>query len=250
MNHGLDTLCFTDHMDYEYRYEPEGMFEIDVPKYFEHLFQLKEQYAGKFNVRIGIELGLRDEPDLLESVREQNRALVTEYPFDFVIGSTHQMVHVDPYYPEFWENRSQREGMEMYFISGLENIKNNEFFDSYGHLDYLIRYANGDKTQYNCSDYAELIEPMLKELIARGKALEINSKGLTPSYGINAPHPGREVLRRYRELGGELITVGSDAHTADGVAVYFDQVETMLKDIGFRYYAIFENRKPQMRKFD
>ena len=91
---------------------------------------------------------------------------------------------------------------------------------------------------------------MLKELIARGKALEINSKGLTPSYGINAPHPGREVLTRYRELGGELITIGSDAHVAEGVALYFDQVEAMLNDIGCRYYAVFENRKLQMRKFD
>ena len=238
MSKGLDTLCFTDHMDYEYWYEPAGMFEVDVPEYFEVLLRLKEQYAGKFNVRIGIELGLRDEPDLLESVRERNRALVTEYPFDFVIGSTHQMVYVDPFYPEFWENRTQREGMEMYFTSGLENIKNNEFFD------------NGDKSQYTYRDYAELIEPMLKELIARGKGLEINSKGLTPSYGINSPHPGREVLTRYRELGGELITIGSDAHVAEGVALYFNQVEAMLKDIGFRYYAVFENRKLQMRKFD
>lgn len=250
MSKGLDTLCFTDHMDYEYWYEPAGMFEVDVPKYFEALLQLKEQYAGTFNVRIGIELGLRDEPDLLESVRERYRTLVNEHPFDFVIGSTHQMVYVDPVYPEFWENRTQREGMEMYFTSGLKNIKNNEFFDTYGHLDYLIRYANGDKAQYNYRDYAELIEPMLRELIARGKALEINSKGLTPSYGTNAPNPGREVLMRYRELGGELITIGSDAHVADGVALYFDRVEELLKEIGFRYYAVFENRKLQMRKFD
>ena len=140
--------------------------------------------------------------------------------------------------------------MEMYFTSGLKNIKNNEFFDTYGHLDYLIRYANGDKSQYSAGAYMELIEPMLQELIARGKALEINSKGLTPSYGTNSANPGREVLLRYRELGGELITVGSDAHVADGVALYFDRVEAMLKELGFRYYAVFENRKMQMRKFD
>lgn len=250
MNLGLDTLCFTDHMDYEYWYEPAGVFEVDVPKYFENLLQLKEKYAGKFDVRIGIELGLRDEPDLLEPVRERYRNLVTENPFDFVIGSTHQMVYVDPVYPEFWENRTQREGMEMYFTSGLKNIVNHDFFDTYGHLDYLIRYASGDKSQYTYRDYADLIEPMLKELISRGKALEINSKGLTPSYGTDATNPGREVLVRYRELGGELITIGSDAHVAEGVALYFNKVERMLTEIGFRYYAVFENRKLQMRKFD
>ena len=89
----------------------------------------------------------------------------------------------------------------------------------------------------------DYIDSILKKIIDRGKALEINTAGL--KYGLGFAHPKKEILERYKELGGELITVGSDAHIADHLAYDFETVCEQLKDLGFKYYFIYKNRKPE-----
>ena len=113
-------------------------------------------------------------------------------------------------------------------------------FDVYGHLDYVVRYS--PEKSYDPLDYREMIDEILKLLIKKGKGIEINTAGLKS--GLGYVHPHEFILNRYKELGGEMITAGSDAHDRSRVAADFDQAEEALKKAGFKYYAVFRQRKP------
>lgn len=232
---GLQHLCITDHEDIDYN--EAGDFLVDIPKYFQTLNVLKQKYQGKINLHIGIELGLQ--PHLTRELP----TFVAASPYEYVIGSTHAIDRLDPYYPEVWKNyASDRDAILRYYEQTLQNIRQFDCFDSYGHLDYIVRYAP-DKTQtHTYADYRDLIDEILRELIVRGKGLECNTAGF--HYGLHHPNPHEDVLRRYLELGGEIITVGSDAHTPERVGECFEKLPELLQSCGARYYTIFENRKP------
>lgn len=240
---GLKKICFTDHMDYDILNESDTSFVFDPEEYVKKLHQLKEHYHRQISILIGIELGLQPQ------LADQLSALMKSYPFDFAIGSSHVVNRVDPYFPVYWEGRTMEEGIRMYFQGIIDNCKQFQDFNIYGHLDYVIRYANRNsekKADYSYSDYADLLDEALKIIIHHGKGIEVNTAGL--KYGLGYPHPKTEVLKRYLELGGELITLGSDAHKPEHLCYDFHLMPDYLKDLGFRYYATFENGKPAYEK--
>ena len=104
-----------------------------------------------------------------------------------------------------------------------------------------MRYSHAKS--YSPADFADITDQILMELISRGRGLEINTAGI--HYGLGWAHPHPNVLKRYKELGGEIITVGSDAHSSNRIAYYFDVAEEMLKAAGFKYRAVFHSRKPE-----
>ena len=241
---GLTDICITEHNDPDYVYlEPEntGMFDLDLRACQTEYLELSKRYAGKINVRFGMELGVQpDIPDKLGTI-------VTSMPFDFIIASSHLCHKVDVYYPCFFEGRSVKEAMTEYFESILENIRAFDDFDVYGHLDYAIRYQKDKDTEYHYRDYSDLLDEILKILIEKGKGLEINTGGLRK--GLRSTNPCEEILKRYRELGGEIITTGSDAHESAIIADHFDKAEAILQRCGFRYYTVFQERKPVFLPF-
>ena len=99
--HGLTTYCFTDHMDYLYPMD-NSKFVFDPETYWATMSELREKWRGRIDVKIGVELGLRDEADTVSPVKAYYEKLLAKYPFDFVIGSTHCVDHIDPYYPSYW----------------------------------------------------------------------------------------------------------------------------------------------------
>jgi len=122
-------------------------------------------------------------------------------------------------------------------------------FDSLGHLDYIIRYLPDSVSlikDYAVRDYMDFIEEILRTLISRGQALEVNTAGLRK--GLSFPHPKEEILRLYKELGGELLTLGSDAHYPKDVGADIKRCAELLKACGFKYYAAYKERKPNMIK--
>mgnify|MGYP000259149774 FL=1 len=242
---GLKKICFTDHMDYDYPPVGEYTFVFDPDAYIKKLDELKSHYGKQIEILTGIELGLQ--PHL----KERMTALLERYPFDFVIGSSHVVDSMDPYYPEYWENRSVKDGIYRYYESIIENCKVFQGFDVYGHIDYIIRYIPGNlknpvKMDYSYSEYADILDEVLKTIISFGKGIEVNTSGL--KYGHAYPHPKPEILKRYRELGGELITIGSDAHKSEHLCYDFSLIPDLLKSIGFKYYATFVQRKPVYEK--
>jgi histidinol-phosphatase (PHP family) len=240
---GLKKLCFTDHMDYDYPKVSDHNFIFDITAYAKKLTELKNQYHKQIEILMGVELGLQ--PHLTEQISN----LVNRYPFDFIIGSSHVVDHLDPYYAEYWKSRTKEEGIRLYFESIIENCKAIQGFHVYGHLDYIIRYVPGQtevKANYSYSDYSDLLDEVLKAIISFGKGIEINTAGY--KYGLGFAHPKPEVIRRYKELGGDLITIGSDAHNPEHLAYDFNLVPELLKNLGFRYYATFVQGKPIYEK--
>ncbi len=232
---GLPGICFTDHLDIDYP-EDADLFLLDLPNYAASVAALRERYAGRIDVRFGIELGLQ--PHLAPLHAD----ILSQYDFDFVIGSSHVVHGHDPYFPAFYEGRAEEECYREYFSSILENIRAFDGFDVYGHLDYVVRYGPNKNAHYSYERYRDVIDEILRLLIEKGKGLEVNTGGF--KYGLGHPNPTEEILARYRELGGEIVTVGADAHAPEHIGFDFDRVPGILRQAGFSHYTVFEKRKP------
>lgn len=228
---GLKTICFTEHNDFDY---PGGEFLLDTDAYKNELFRVREQLSGEIEVLFGVELGL------MKHLGERLHEYLDGRGFDFVIGSSHLIDGKDPYFPEYFAELGQRNGVLRYFESIVENIGAFSDFDVYGHLDYAVRYS--PEKCYNPVDFREIIDEILRKIVSLGKGIEINTAGLRKGLSHANPHPF--ILKRYRELGGEIITVGSDAHNIADIAADFDLAESFLRDAGFEFYTVFRQRKP------
>lgn len=240
---GLTTMCFTEHQDINYPDSPENpgnIFLLNTDSYLYELACLKEKYKNQIRLLFGVELGLQ--PDIMR----QNAIYAKSYEFDFIIGSTHICHGKDPYYPAFFEGRSVEEAYREYFESILENIKKFSNFDVCGHLDYVIRYSTDKDSNYSHDKYKDIIDAILEILLEKGKGIELNTGGIKS--GMKDFHPCTDILKRYRELGGEIITVGSDSHDIAHIGDYFQRATEVLKECGFRYYTVFEQRTPEYIK--
>ena len=232
---GLKTICITDHHDEDY---PEDItaFQLDVDAYFAEMKRLQEKYKNQINMRIGVEVGLQ--PHLGAFYKE----FVQKHPFDFVIGSMHVFDKMDPYYGAYFQGRNDREAYRAAFEETLQTIKLNHDFDVLGHIDYVVRYGNKKQEEYSYEDNKDIIDEILKHLISNGKGIELNTAGF--KYGLGFCHPYPAIIKRYKELGGEIITIGSDGHKPEHIAYDFDKVNDILTACGFKYYTEFIERKP------
>lgn len=246
---GLKTICFTDHFDKDdLEWGEEGIFDVDA--YFVEMQKLQEEYAEKLNIRIGIELGLRT------YLKDYYEELTKKYPFDFVIGSVHNVpykkdaegniLYTDPAAEKLFTDRTDKEAYRLMMETTLENVRTSDCFQTLGHLDYVVRYGKSREKEYSYTDYADIIDEILKLLIEKEKGLEVNSAGL--KYGLPFAHPHPDVLKRYRELGGEIITIGADAHKPEHIAYDFAKAEEILKFCGFKYYTEFFEQKPVFKQ--
>lgn len=236
---GLKTMCFTEHNDFDYPDSDEGpgsIFLLNTDSYLYDFITFQEKYADQIRILFGVELGLQPTPPVLR----QNAVLARSFDFDFIIGSSHICNHKDPYYPAFYEGRSEEEAYLEYFASIVENLKKFSNFDVYGHLDYVVRYGPNKDKHYSYEKYQDIFDTILTFLIENGKGIELNTGGL--GKGIHDFNPCMGVLKRYRQLGGEIITIGSDAHDTTGIAGHFEKAAEVLKECGFSYYTVFEKR--------
>lgn len=242
---GITEICITDHEDIGYCVPPDmpesavkEPFRLDPFTYYETMSRLALAYRDHARLSIGIELGLRT--DYHHSIED----FADICPWDFIIGSTHVVNGADPYYSPFWEGKTVSQGLEAYYQVTLANIRRFDCFDVYGHLDYINRYIPGPDKTVNPLDYMDIIDEILRLLIQKGKGIECNTAGL--KYGLPQPNPDTVILKRYRELGGEILTIGSDGHKPEHVAYDFDRLPSLLQDCGFSYYTVFHDRKPVM----
>lgn len=241
INLKLKEICFTEHYDIYDGLKNNALKTIDVENYVEKFNQYKEKYKNQINLKLGIEIGLQ--PDIKDIICN----IVTQYHFDFIIGSSHITCKKDiSKDPTFFDGLTQKEAYTKYFKEVLENVKLYDEFDVYGHIDYIVRYGEYEEKKIKYSDYKEILDEILTNIIEKGKGIEINTSGYR--YGLNTPHPNLEILKRYKELGGKIITIGSDAHKVDDACFNFDEAIQLLKQIGYENYTIFENRIPKFIK--
>ncbi|MCR5830347.1 MAG: histidinol-phosphatase HisJ family protein [Lachnospiraceae bacterium] len=252
---GLKGICFTDHMDLEYPNTKEfGMdFLFDMDEDYSRIDKVRKEYG--IRIGKGIEIGLRNEQGVSERVTNGYKELLKRDDIDFVVGATHCLDMIDPYLADYWQGMSVKDSLRRYFIAILENVRNNPYIDTLAHIDYLVRYARipgGDPDKYDGRDLyidgenGDIIDEILRFIKENGIALEINTAGL--KYGLGYAHPKDWILKRYRDMGGELITIGSDAHKPEHVAYAFKETVEKLVALGFKEYAVFEKRKPVFYK--
>lgn len=167
---GLKTICFTDHQDFDFPGE-ETLFLFDTDTYFRKMKKLREMYQDKIDIRIGVEIGLQ--PHFGNAYKEY----VSSYPFDFVIGSVHVVNRMDPYYGEFFEDKTDAEAYRQAFLETLTDIRAIKDFDVLGHIDYIVRYGKEKEKYYSYTKFSDEIDEILKYLIAHGKGIELNTAG-------------------------------------------------------------------------
>ena len=233
---GLKAVCFTDHYDKDDDQWGEGEQIFDVDQYFQEMTRLRAKYQSRTELRIGVELGLQ--PHLAEYYKK----FVPQYPFDMVIGSVHSVHGMDPAAKKLFEGKTDAEVYRETFEETLTDIRHFHDFDVVGHLDYVVRYGKSREKEYSYRMFADEIDAILKEIIAHGKGIELNMAGL--KYGLPFAHPHPDILKRYRELGGEIITIGADGHKPEHIAWEFDRAADILTGCNFKYYTEFKGRKP------
>jgi len=237
MAKGMSSICFTEHCDFD---APAAEESVDIDAYMAKMLDLQAEYRDQIDVRIGIELGLQ--PHLVK----QHHQYVNEYPLDFVIGSLHVVEGKDPYYPATFEGKADAQVYDAYFKGLLENVRAFSGFQVVGHIDYVVRYGNDKVKQYSYAKYADIIDEILTIAIARNIGIEVNTGGLKA--GLGFPNPHQDVIKRYKELGGEIITIGSDAHSPEYVGYEFENIKELLKNIGFDYVAQFCQKEAEFIK--
>lgn len=236
---GLKEIAITDHLEYDI----EGMTEnwiLDLDRYSKTILEFKDRYRDRLDIKLGVEVGIQPH------TREYLEKKINEYPFDFVIASTHAIERIDLAWGELQKGRTKEEYQRYYFETVLDNVKKYNEFNVYGHIDFVTRYG-GEK--YRGLDYkvhSDIIDEILKTLISKGKGIEINTSGYR--YKEDRFYPCKEIVRRYYELGGEILTVGSDSHVKEHLTMDFGVVYEFLKSIGVEYICGFEQRKPIFRK--
>ena len=234
---GVDEITFTEHYDI-YDGIDTKLKTLDVDNYLREFLSKKDDSKVKTN--FGIEIGLQ--PDTYTKIHN----MVITHDFDFIIGSSHITCKKDMAMdPSFFTGITPQEAYMKYFNEVLENIKKYYYeFDVYGHLDYVIRY--GDKQRINIKEFQDILDTILRTLIRKDKGIEVNTSGIR--YGLKEPHPNIDIVKRYIELGGKIITVGSDAHRKEDLASNFVEVYSMLESIGVDEVAIYHNRRPDFEK--
>lgn len=227
---GLKEICFTDHLDYD----PLGLMgdmAFDTKVYSEAYDTLS---VPGLTIRRGMEFGLTADN------RQQLEADLGRRPFDFVIGSVHFARDLDVYFAPYWEGRTVFEAEREYLQTTLRCVQVHDDYDVLGHLTYLSKArAHPAPRPIPYGEHREVVDEILKILVSKGKGLELNTSGMDRCGEFL---PGMEYFRRFRQLGGQIVTVGSDAHHSDRVGQYTFEACKLLGEL-FGYVCTFENRQ-------
>ena len=232
---GLKEICFTDHIDYD-PLEQMGVMAFDTDVYNNEYNDLE---VPGLLIRRGMEFGMTVDN------REQFKLDLARRPFDFVLGSIHFVDDLDVYFPPYWEGKTVFQAERRYLETTLDCVKLHDDFDVLAHLTYIGKARHHiDPRSVPYGEHREIVDEILKTLVAKGKGLEVNTSGMERCGGFL---PTEDFVRRFKELGGEIVTVGTDSHNTNRVGQHSFEVCDMLKDI-FGYVCTFAERKPIFHK--
>ena len=234
---GMDELCITDHVDTYYwkGYTPRDDFPwAEAKANFERAV---ERFGDRIKLRLGAELG-----EAYWSYERMEKILSEAPPLDFLIGSVHMAARrhgaFDLYFIEKNTEAFYHDVIDGY-MEEMEKLVQWGKFNVLGHLTLPLRYIkNNAGLDMTFDKWMDRIEDIFSVMIPKGIGLELNTnRG-------GGPLPALNILRRYREMGGEILTFGSDAHTADYIGYQISQYQQRLKEDGWRYFTTFEKGKP------
>lgn len=249
---GLEEICFTDHVDYGvkrdwddprgilYRRgrsgEPEHMAlaNVDYPRYASEIAALKDKYKDQITIKMGLEFGMQ------VYTIPQYEKLFSAWPFDFVILSVHQIENKEFWTQDFQSGHTQAEYNLRYYEEILALVQQYHNYSILGHLDLISRYDKASSFPFE--KIRSIIEKILITVITDGKGIEVNTS--SHRYGLSDLTPSIDILRLYRDLGGKIITVGSDSHRKEHLGAYIAETLNILKTIGYKEVYTFEQMQP------
>lgn len=245
----MDELCFTDHVDYGIKddwdsgkpiaYRGNAPFaNVDYPRYIAEINRMQRLYGDKISIKTGLEFGIQSHTIPLYET------LFHRYAFDFIILSIHQVKDKEFWTQDFQQGRTQKEYNEQYYQEMLDVMRLYKDYSVLGHLDLIIRYDKQGLYPF------EKVKPMIAEIlrlaIADGKGIELNTSYYR--YGLQDSTPSKEILSLYRDLGGEIITLGSDSHKPEHLGAYMKEGKALLKELGFQNFCTFDQMKAVFHK--
>ncbi len=227
---GIQEVCYTEHIDYGVKTE----LNCDCEAYWKEIRRCRELFGQQITIKGGMEFGIQT-----GTVSVFKRTF-QKYPFDFIIFSCHQVDNMEFWNECFQQGRSQKEYQERYYEEILKVMHLYEDFSVLGHLDLIRRYD--PMGEYPFHKVQDIIEEILRTVIKMGKGIEVNTCGYR--YGLKDVSPSVRVLKMYSEFGGEILTIGSDAHKKEDVGCRLADTKSLLKDLGFQYFCTFDHMKP------
>lgn len=252
---GIEEMCFTEHVDYGIKRDfddPRGIetkFEAyngelikcvlsncDYPNYFKKLQEMKGKYSGTISIKQGLEFGVQ-----CHTIDKYN-TLFEKYKdeLDFILFSMHQVNDKESWNQNAQIGKTQKEYNDEYYQEILKCIKVYKNYSVLAHLDLMTRYdLNGP---YPFKNEEDIIREILKIVINDNKGIELNTSSYR--YHLNDTTPSIDILKLYKELGGRIITVGSDAHNKNDLGKYIKESYNLLKNLGFEYVCTFDKMKP------
>lgn len=241
INRGVTDIAFTEHIDFDSDQSSNvKVWDFDKNSYFESIATLQNKYP---NIKLykAAEIGLQ------EHIADKNKAVTNEFNFDFIIGSLHMLDKEDLYYTNLFTKVPVKEAIYRYYESFYENTLAFSNMNVLGHLDLYTRYSK-DSKNVPFNSYSDVLETLLTSIIQKGIGIEVNAGG--HRYGLGCNNPTDNILKLYRHLGGEIITLGSDAHSPVTIAAAYEENCEKLKTLGFKYITLFESQKPIFKALD
>lgn len=237
---GLSEICFTDHCDIMNE-DLTLLCDFSWDGIYKQYYAALMESGTRVKIKFGIELG---EP--LQNLPLTGRILSCE-DLDFVIGSVHVLPEIGDFYSLEFTGRDQCLELIGRYFDELEQLARWNDFDVLGHITYPLRYMNGrGGMNMDFSAFYDRLEALFRTLIEKGRGIELNTSNLKHAGGETMPP--MDMLELYRRLGGEIITLGSDAHrtahVGSGIAHGYD----LLGYAGFKYFTVYDHRKPEFIK--
>jgi histidinol-phosphatase (PHP family) len=240
---GMSEICFTDHCDMaDWHTFSRTDGDRDVPRQvIEDRDRLVREAEPGIEVRCGIELG---EAHLYPELAAE----LSKTPgLDFIIGSLHMLREEGDFYVIDYTSQEQCDRLIDEYFDQCAELAKLDFFDVFGHIGYFRRYMSraGFDARLDLSRWGDKITLLLKTLIANGRGIEVNTSGIREGLGT---FPAEPIVSLYRRLGGEIVTVGSDAHYAENAGQDVIEGYRLLSRLGFQYVTVFRNRRPEFIK--
>ncbi|MCC6189478.1 MAG: histidinol-phosphatase HisJ family protein [Anaerolineales bacterium] len=234
---GIPEIGFTEHYDLHAGESDNCRDAFRLEAWSAELERCQAEFAGRLILRAGVELG---EPHLFAA---EAQALLARYPFDYALGSLHWVGSASIFDLTYFQEHSAADAFHLYFEE-LEHVTRAGGFDILSHLDVPTRAAFAVYGRYDPAEHEDYIRPVLRNCVERGLALDINTASLRRRAEVL--NPGLEILRWYVELGGERITLGSDAHRPSQVGGYLETALATARAAGLKHLTFYERRQPRL----
>ncbi len=221
-------IVITEHMDTNYPGNKKFRFEPEM--YFNQFQNYRED-----KILLGIELGINEE------FKKENREIILKWPFDQVIGSLHFLGNYDIYEKDTYQGRDKHSVYTEYFNSISNLIDSHNYIDILGHIDYICRYADYDDSEIYYQEYKDLIDEILIKCVHNEIVLELNTRRLNNKIVLKNLYP---IYKRYKDIGGKYIAIGSDAHSKEAIGNNFFEAYQFAENLNFKV-VYFKNRNIQ-----